>query len=82
TPVRASGVLISVPIDDTMCSDDPNTIIVKTDAVNAISDLQLSNGVGSVMIEAGATFPQVAEWLHKRGASLGYTLGMYSHCLC
>lgn len=45
--------------DDTMCSDDPNTIIIKTDAVNAISDLQLANGAGSVWVEAGATFPQV-----------------------
>ncbi|KAK7045771.1 hypothetical protein VNI00_007172 [Paramarasmius palmivorus] len=72
TPVRASGN--GHMWYDTMCSDDPNTVIVKTDAVNGISDLQLSNGVGSVVIEAGATFPQVAEWLHKRGASLGYTL--------
>uniref|UniRef100_A0A0W0FAW3 D-arabinono-1,4-lactone oxidase n=1 Tax=Moniliophthora roreri TaxID=221103 RepID=A0A0W0FAW3_MONRR len=72
TPVRASGN--GHMWYDTMCSDDPNTAIVKTDAVNRISDLQLSNGVGSVMIEAGATFPQVADWLHKRGASLGYTL--------
>jgi len=42
-----------------MCSDDPETIIIKTDAVNRISDLQLNDGVGSVMIEAGATFPDV-----------------------
>ncbi|KAG6917160.1 hypothetical protein DXG01_003596 [Tephrocybe rancida] len=59
---------------DTMCSDDPNTVIIKTDAVNGISDLVLQNGVGSVVVEAGVTFPQVAEWLHQRGASLGYTL--------
>ncbi|KAG6829433.1 hypothetical protein H0H87_011417 [Tephrocybe sp. NHM501043] len=57
-----------------MCSDDPNTIIIKTDAVNGISDLVLENGVGSVVVEAGVTFPQVAEWLHDRGGSLGYTL--------
>ncbi|KAG5653167.1 hypothetical protein H0H81_002009 [Sphagnurus paluster] len=60
--------------DDTMCSDDPNTIIIKTDAVNRISDLVMKDGVGSVVVEAGATFPQVAEWLHERGAALGYTL--------
>lgn len=59
-----------------MCSDDPNTVIIKTDAVNRISDLQLgSNGQGSVLVEAGVTFPQLAEWLHERGAALGYTLG-------
>ncbi|KAF8903988.1 hypothetical protein CPB85DRAFT_1377016 [Mucidula mucida] len=60
---------------DTMCSDDPNTVIIKTDAVNAISDLQLgSDGTGSVLVEAGVTFPQLAEWLHDRGAAIGYTL--------
>lgn len=42
-----------------MCSDDPNTVIIKTDAVNRISDLVLANGVGSVVVEAGVTFPQV-----------------------
>ncbi|THU82670.1 FAD-binding domain-containing protein [Dendrothele bispora CBS 962.96] len=71
-PVRASGN--AHMWYDTMCSDDPETIIIKTDAVNRISDLQLNDGVGSVMIEAGATFPQVAQWLHERGAALGYTL--------
>ncbi|KAH0586598.1 hypothetical protein H2248_007820 [Termitomyces sp. 'cryptogamus'] len=59
---------------DTMCSDDPNTIIIKTDAVNGISDFHLQDGMGSVVVEAGVTFPQIAEWLHARGASLGYTL--------
>ncbi|GLB45441.1 putative D-arabinono-1,4-lactone oxidase [Lyophyllum shimeji] len=71
-PVRASGN--GHMWYDTMCSDDPNTVIIKTDAVNQISDLVLQNGVGSVVVEAGATFPQVAEWLHARGASLSYTL--------
>ncbi|KAH8822612.1 hypothetical protein DL96DRAFT_1698141 [Flagelloscypha sp. PMI_526] len=59
---------------DTMCSDDPNTQIIKTDAVNKISNLTLTNGAGSVIVEAGVTFPQAAEWLHARGASLTYTL--------
>ncbi|KAG7444062.1 FAD-binding domain-containing protein [Guyanagaster necrorhizus] len=71
-PVRASGN--GHMWYDTMCSDDPNTIIIKTDAVNGISDLQLTDGVGSVVVEAGVTFPQLAEWLHERGAALGYTL--------
>jgi len=47
------------PSDDTMCSDDPTTIIIKTDAVNRISDLEMADGVGSVVVEAGVTFPQV-----------------------
>ncbi|KAJ7779495.1 hypothetical protein DFH07DRAFT_509204 [Mycena maculata] len=71
-PVRASGN--AHMWYDTMCVDDPNTIIIKTDAVNTISDLQMSGGVGSVVVEAGVTFPQVAEWLQARGAALGYTL--------
>ncbi|KAJ7085137.1 hypothetical protein B0H15DRAFT_847217 [Mycena belliarum] len=42
-PVRASGN--AHMWYDTMCSDDPSTIIIKTDAVNGISDLQMSGGV-------------------------------------
>ena len=38
---------------DTMCSDDPKTIIIRTDAVNGISSLVLENGAGSVIVEAG-----------------------------
>ncbi|KAJ7149432.1 hypothetical protein C8R43DRAFT_1007086 [Mycena crocata] len=72
TPVRASGN--AHMWYDTMCSDDPNTVIVKTDAVNGISDLQMNGATGSVVVEAGVTFPQVAEWLQARGAALGYTL--------
>ncbi|KAJ7453026.1 hypothetical protein B0H11DRAFT_2072313, partial [Mycena galericulata] len=71
-PVRASGN--AHMWYDTMCSDDPRTIIVKTDAVNAISDLEMDGDVGSVVVEAGVTFPQIAEWLQERGAALGYTL--------
>ncbi|KAJ6556979.1 hypothetical protein DFH09DRAFT_1037608 [Mycena vulgaris] len=71
-PVRASGN--AHMWYDTMCSDHPNTIIIKTDAVNAIHDLELNDGVGTVVVEAGATFPQVAQWLKDRGAALGYTL--------
>ncbi|KAE9397584.1 FAD/FMN-containing dehydrogenase [Gymnopus androsaceus JB14] len=74
TPVRASGN--GHMWYDTMCSDDPRTIIIKTDAVNRISELRMdwNTGEGSVVVEAGATFPQIAEWLHERGAALGYTL--------
>ena len=57
---------------DTMCSDDPNTVIVRTENVNNIYDLDLEGG--TVMIEAGVTFLQLAEYLHDRGASAGYTL--------
>ncbi|KAL1956493.1 hypothetical protein VTO42DRAFT_7056 [Malbranchea cinnamomea] len=57
---------------DTMCSDDPNTIIIRTEQVNNIYDLDLE--AGTVMIEAGVTFLQLADYLHERGASAGYTL--------
>lgn len=59
-----------------MCSDDPTTVIIRTEEVNGISDLDLPDGAseGSVMIEAGVTFLQLAEYLHANGASVGYTL--------
>lgn len=72
TPVRASGK--GHMWYDTMCSDDPSTIIIQTEGVNAISDFTLSEGTGSVLIEAGVTFFELAEYLHERGASMGYTL--------
>ncbi|KAF8587550.1 FAD-binding domain-containing protein [Ramaria rubella] len=71
-PVRASGA--GHMWYDTMCSDDPNTIIISTEAVNGISDLVIEDGIGSVVVEAGVTFMQLADWLHARGASMGYTL--------
>jgi FAD/FMN-containing dehydrogenase len=57
---------------DTMCSDDPRTIIIRTENVNGIYDFDLD--AGTVMIEAGVTFFQLAEYLHARGASVGYAL--------
>jgi FAD/FMN-containing dehydrogenase len=57
---------------DTMCSDDPNTVIIRTENVNNIYDFNLE--AGTVMIEAGVTFLQLADYLHARGASAGYTL--------
>ncbi|KAK2814095.1 hypothetical protein FQN50_000499 [Emmonsiellopsis sp. PD_5] len=57
---------------DTMCSDDPNTIIIRTEDVNDIYDLDME--AGTVMIEAGVTFLQLADYLHAHGASAGYTL--------
>lgn len=68
--VRASG--LGHMWYDTMCSDDPDTIIVRTENVNRIWDLDMR--ARSVWIEAGVTFIQLAEWLHERGASVGYTL--------
>lgn len=68
--VRASG--LGHMWYDTMCSDDPNTAIIRTENVNRIWDLDLE--AGSVWFEAGVTFLQLAEWLHDRGASVGYTL--------
>ncbi|KAK0105011.1 hypothetical protein ONS95_004620 [Cadophora gregata] len=72
TPVRASGK--SHMWYDTMCSDDPSTIIIQTEGVNKIGGFTLSGGTGSVIIEAGVTFFQLADYLHARGASMGYTL--------
>ena len=59
-----------------MCSDDPNTMIIRTEYVNGIYDFELEDGAesGSVMIEAGVTFFQLADYLHARNASVGYTL--------
>ncbi|KAI1820470.1 FAD/FMN-containing dehydrogenase [Xylaria intraflava] len=74
TPIRASGK--GHMWYDTMCSDNPNTVIIRTEYVNNISNLVLEPGAesGSVEIEAGVTFLQLAEWLHDRNASVGYTL--------
>src|SRR5690348_5360547 len=49
TPVRASGK--GHMWYDTMCSDDPNTIIIHTEGVNGITDFDLE--AGSVVVEAG-----------------------------
>lgn len=54
-----------------MCTDDP-TIIMVTEGVYGISDFDLTSG--SVTIEAGVTFFELAEFLHERGASIGYAL--------
>lgn len=70
TPVRASGK--GHMWYDTMCSDRPDTIIVRTEGLDRISDFDLEGG--SVVVEAGVTFLQLADYLHQRGASMGYTL--------
>ncbi|KAL2198564.1 hypothetical protein P885DRAFT_67732 [Corynascus similis CBS 632.67] len=60
---------------DTQCSD-AWTVIVRTEELSGISDFDLAPGAdsGSVWVEAGVTFFQLAEYLHERGASVGYTL--------
>ncbi|GAM89077.1 hypothetical protein ANO11243_071120 [Dothideomycetidae sp. 11243] len=70
TPIRATGK--AHMWYDTMCSDDPKTVLIQTEQVNRITDFDLK--AGTVMIEAGVTFLQLAEYLHQRGASMGYTL--------
>ncbi|KAH7037214.1 uncharacterized protein B0I36DRAFT_235884 [Microdochium trichocladiopsis] len=74
TPLRASGK--GHMWYDTMCTDDPRTVVVRTENVNGISNFTLEEGAesGSVVIEAGVTFLQLAEYLHDNGASMGYTL--------
>ena len=53
---------------DTQCSDD-ETIIIRTEDVNTISDFDLE--AGHVTVEAGVTFFQLADYLHERGANIG-----------
>lgn len=53
---------------DTQCSDD-QTMIIRTEFVNKISDFDLN--AGTVTVEAGVTFFQLAEYLHERGANMG-----------
>jgi FAD/FMN-containing dehydrogenase len=53
---------------DTQCSDDA-TVIIRTEFVNKISDFNLA--AGTVTVEAGVTFFQLAEYLHQRGANMG-----------
>lgn len=53
---------------DTQCSDD-ETVIIRTEFVNGISDFDLDGG--SVVVEGGVTFFQLAEYLHERGANIG-----------
>ena len=57
---------------DTQCSDDP-TVIIRTEYVNGISDFELEEGAesGSVVVEAGVTFFQLADYLHERSANIG-----------
>jgi FAD/FMN-containing dehydrogenase len=60
---------------DTQCSDE-STVLIRTENVAGIDgfDLPAGAGRGSVWVEAGVTFFQLAEYLHERGASVGYTL--------
>lgn len=53
---------------DTQCSD-ADTVIIRTEEVNTISDFDLDGG--TVMVEAGVTFFQLAEYLHGHGANIG-----------
>lgn len=57
---------------DTMCADVP-TEIIRTEFVNNITDFDLPEGAetGSVVVEGGVTFFQLAEYLHERGANIG-----------
>lgn len=71
-PVRASGK--GHMWYDTMCADDNNTIIIQTEGVHSISDFELTGSEGSVTIEAGVTFFELADYLHARNASIGYAL--------
>ncbi|KAK3394400.1 hypothetical protein B0H63DRAFT_498996 [Podospora didyma] len=60
---------------DTQCSDD-STVLIRTEDVNGIYNFSLPKGAteGSVVVDGGVSFFQLAEYLHERGASVGYTL--------
>lgn len=70
THIRASGK--GHMWYDTMCADVP-TEIIRTEFVNNISDFDLPTGAanGTVVVEAGVTFFQLADYLHARGANIG-----------
>lgn len=53
---------------DTQCSDD-KTVIIRTEFVNGISEFDLE--AGTVLVEGGVTFFQLAEYLHERNANIG-----------
>jgi L-gulonolactone oxidase len=53
---------------DTQCSDD-STMIIRTEDVNGISNFDLD--AGTVTVEAGVTFFELADYLHERGANIG-----------
>lgn len=57
---------------DTMCADVP-TEIIRTELVNNITDFNLTEGAesGTVVVEGGVTFFQLADYLHERGANTG-----------
>lgn len=57
---------------DTQCSDDA-TVMIRTEYVNRISDFSLDTGAseGTVVVEGGVTFFQLADYLHERGANIG-----------
>ncbi|KAL2840014.1 hypothetical protein BJX68DRAFT_258674 [Aspergillus pseudodeflectus] len=57
---------------DTMCYDDPNTVIIQTENVNNIYDLDTE--AETVIIEAGVTFLQFSDYLHSKGYNSGFTL--------
>lgn len=57
---------------DTMCADVP-TEIIRTELVNNITDFNLTEGAesGTVVVEGGVTFFQLADYLQERGANIG-----------
>ncbi|KAM7222851.1 hypothetical protein V8F06_001749 [Rhypophila decipiens] len=61
---------------DTMCTDNGTTILIQTEEVAGIYEFDLPEGAseGTVVIDSGVSFFQLAQYLHDRGASVGYTL--------
>lgn len=73
-PIRASGV--GHMWYDTMCADDSRTVIIQTNGTANIDNFQFdkAKNEGSVVVDAGVTFFELADYLHARNASIGYSL--------
>ncbi|KAJ3195491.1 hypothetical protein HDU67_004350, partial [Dinochytrium kinnereticum] len=69
-PVRPTGTGHS--FHDGLCSDNSSTILIQTEGFARIGEI---NEVEQwVRIDGGVTFFQLADYLHPRGWSIGYTL--------
>ncbi|KZV84233.1 FAD-binding domain-containing protein [Exidia glandulosa HHB12029] len=73
-PIRASGV--GHMWYDTMCADDSRTVIIQTNGTAGIGNFTFdkAKNEGSVVVEAGVTFFELADYLHAHNASIGFSL--------
>ncbi|KAJ3106478.1 hypothetical protein HDU97_006264 [Phlyctochytrium planicorne] len=69
-PVRPTGTGHS--FHNGLCSDNSSTVLIQTETFASISEFDPVDQ--SVRINGGVTFFQLADYLHPRGFSIGYTL--------